>query len=71
MENQTDANYLMNGGYHNTSGPITVTSDWNNLETELPIFKDYIRTAQLAGYNIIDPNGRPSIGIDFYRIITK
>ena len=55
-ENETDSTYLANG-YHNTSGPITVTSNWNNLENELPIFKDYIQTAQMAGYRIIDPNG--------------
>ena len=56
-ENQTDPNYLVDITYHNTSGPITVSSNWDQLETQLPIFKDYIRTAQMAGYNIIDLNG--------------
>lgn len=53
-ENETDANYLTK--FHNTSGPITVSSDWKRLN-EMPIYKDYLSTAQSAGYNIIDPNG--------------
>lgn len=55
-ENQTDPTY--HNGYHNVSGPITVSSNWDSLESELPIFKDYIQTAQMAGYSIVDPNGK-------------
>lgn len=56
-ENNTDSKYLReNGRYHNNSGPLTVSSDWNHLNV-LPIFTDWIETAAMAGYPTIDVNG--------------
>ncbi|KAH7636640.1 hypothetical protein DERF_001842 [Dermatophagoides farinae] len=52
MENQTDRNYRLN---HNFFGPISVSSDWaesNNLPSHIA----YIKTAQQAGYPLIDVN---------------
>lgn len=51
-ENQTDANYAVN---HNFSGPISVSSDWRQAN-QIPVFLDYIQTAQQAGYRLIDVN---------------
>lgn len=55
MENQADPDYYT--PYHNRTGPITVTSNWIQLSLELPIFKDFLNTAQMAGYPIVDVNG--------------
>lgn len=56
-ENQIDVKYLReNRGLHNTSGPITVSSDWNHLDV-LPIFSDFLQTANMSGYPTIDING--------------
>ncbi|XP_027196321.2 putative GMC-type oxidoreductase Mb1310 [Dermatophagoides pteronyssinus] len=52
MENQTDMNYRLN---HNVSGPITVSSDWSQSNM-LPAHMAYLRTAQEAGYPLIDIN---------------
>ena len=56
-ENNTDDNYLrINSRYHNNSGPLTVSSDWNHLNV-LPIFKTFLETAVIAGYPTTDVNG--------------
>ena len=56
-ENNTDPSYLRkNPRYHNNSGPLTVSSDWNHLSV-LPVFGDFLETAAMAGYPTIDVNG--------------
>ncbi|OTF78781.1 glucose dehydrogenase (acceptor)-like protein [Euroglyphus maynei] len=64
MENQTDLNrYRLN---HNISGPITVSSDWSQSNT-LPAYMAYLRTAQQAGYPLIDVNnGRTQNGVTLF-----
>jgi choline dehydrogenase len=67
-ENNTDQSYLkLNPGYHNTSGPITVSSDWSHLNV-LPIFGEFIETTQTAGFKLVDINGIQNLFMLLIRI---
>ncbi|UXI20838.1 protoheme IX farnesyltransferase-like [Sarcoptes scabiei] len=66
-ENQTDSHYKENHGH---SGPITVSSDWNQTNL-IPIFIDYLKTAQQVGYKLIDFNGPTQNGVTLFEHTIK
>lgn len=64
-EDQQDPTYFTPD--HNTTGPVAVSSNWQQLSSELPSFKDFIDSAQMAGLPVVDPNGPSQRGVTLFQ----